>query len=137
MEWISSDLILFQCGAGVAFNAKVGMVRMLGGVLTDQVEGQSLVYALDRSEKQGKIVAELQPTEARLRQACMRKVPQVIKAKQSSKKSHHQKKRKAEELQWSFANSLRRSAVKIKISSISLKVRGHWCTMSICSLSLV
>ena len=62
--------------------------------------------------EQGKIVAELQPTEARLRQACMRKVPQVIKAKQSSKKSHHQEKKKAEELQWSFANSLRRSAVK-------------------------
>jgi len=37
-----------KCGAGVAFNANVGMVRMLGGVLTDQVEGQSLVYALDR-----------------------------------------------------------------------------------------
>jgi len=36
--------------------------------------------------KQGKIVAELQPTEARLRQACMRKVPQVIKEKQSSAK---------------------------------------------------
>ena len=37
-----------KCGAGVAFNANIGMVKMLGGVLTDQVEGQSLVYALDR-----------------------------------------------------------------------------------------
>ena len=37
-----------KCGAGVAFDAGVGMVKMLGGVLTDTVEGQSLVYALDR-----------------------------------------------------------------------------------------
>ncbi|XP_076045409.1 neuroendocrine convertase 1-like isoform X2 [Oratosquilla oratoria] len=34
-----------KCGVGVAFNARVGGIRMLDGTVTDRIEGSSLIYA--------------------------------------------------------------------------------------------
>ncbi|KAL1490904.1 hypothetical protein ABEB36_011579 [Hypothenemus hampei] len=36
-----------KCGVGIAFNAKVGAVRMLDGLVTDRIEGTALGYAQD------------------------------------------------------------------------------------------
>ena len=62
--------------------------------------------------QQGKTVAKLLPTEARLRDVRpkFRNAKKVFKAKQNSS-SPQEKKGKVEELQRSFANCLRRSAV--------------------------
>lgn len=35
------------CGVGVAYNAKIGGIRMLDGDVTDAVEGSSLSHAYD------------------------------------------------------------------------------------------
>nr|CAH7717328.1 unnamed protein product [Callosobruchus chinensis] len=37
----------WKCGVGVAFNAKVGGVKMLDGLVTDRIEGTALSYAQD------------------------------------------------------------------------------------------
>lgn len=37
-----------KCGVGVAFNAKVGGVRLLDGMVNDRVEGTALGYAFDK-----------------------------------------------------------------------------------------
>ncbi|XP_023717967.1 neuroendocrine convertase 1 isoform X2 [Cryptotermes secundus] len=37
-----------KCGVGVAFNAKVGGVRLLDGMVNDRVEGSALGYAFDK-----------------------------------------------------------------------------------------
>ena len=35
------------CGVGVAFNAKIGGIRMLDGTITDQIEAEALGYNCD------------------------------------------------------------------------------------------
>ncbi|CAH0553623.1 unnamed protein product [Brassicogethes aeneus] len=35
------------CGVGIAFNSKIGGVKMLDGLVTDRIEGTALGYALD------------------------------------------------------------------------------------------
>lgn len=37
-----------KCGVGVAYNARVGGVRMLDGAVSDRVEASSLIYQLDQ-----------------------------------------------------------------------------------------
>ena len=37
-----------KCGVGVAFNVRVGGIRMLDGLVSDRVEASSLVHALDK-----------------------------------------------------------------------------------------
>lgn len=37
-----------KCGVGVAYNARIGAVRMLDGTVSDRVEATSLVHALDK-----------------------------------------------------------------------------------------
>jgi hypothetical protein len=36
------------CGVGVAYEASIGAIRMLDGVINDRVEGLSLQHALDK-----------------------------------------------------------------------------------------
>nr|XP_023021717.1 neuroendocrine convertase 1-like [Leptinotarsa decemlineata] len=36
-----------KCGVGIAFNAKIGGVKMLDGLVTDRIEGTALSYAQD------------------------------------------------------------------------------------------
>ncbi|ESP05305.1 hypothetical protein LOTGIDRAFT_102960, partial [Lottia gigantea] len=36
-----------KCGVGIAFNAKIGGIRMLDGEVTDTLEGQALQHAID------------------------------------------------------------------------------------------
>ncbi|KAH7728769.1 neuroendocrine convertase 1 precursor [Aphelenchoides avenae] len=37
-----------KCGVGVAFNAKIGGIRLLDGKVTDRIEAEALNFALDK-----------------------------------------------------------------------------------------
>jgi proprotein convertase subtilisin/kexin type 1 len=37
-----------KCGVGIAFNVQIGGIRMLDGPVSDRVEGEALIYALDK-----------------------------------------------------------------------------------------
>lgn len=36
-----------KCGVGIAYNAKIGGVKLLDGIVTDRIEGTALGYAND------------------------------------------------------------------------------------------
>ena len=37
-----------KCGVGIAYNAKIGGVRMLDGRVTDLLEGNAMTHAIDK-----------------------------------------------------------------------------------------